>query len=411
MIENGINQDIIQQMNRRLIIRLLRKKGNCSRAELARWSKLKPATITNIINEFLELGLVKETGIIKTKKGRNAVGLSLSSREYKIIALRLSRKYFILGLFDISGNELSSAKYDILENDTSQDAFEKIKKQIRALINNCKEGQIIAIGCAIPGPFLRTEGKVALMSGFPNWQDIRIKTELEKEFDIPVNLEHDANVGALAYYWKLGAQKNETLLYIDAGQGIGAGILNNGELVVGALGIAGEIGHMTIEYNGVFCECGNRGCLEKYCSSIALTKAINKKIEEDNYSILKSNSTFNEITDAIRKDDKLAVSEYRKACEILGIGIVNILNIFNPNIIVIGDEMPMVSPEIMQESIEKIVKARVLKDIWDSTKIIVIKEDNNIVLGGASIVATEEILKNPLLLEKKTDYDRDLNKI
>lgn len=396
----GVNQDIIQQMNRSLIIRLLRMKGVCSRAELSRLTKLRPATITNIISEFQLWGLVKEEGLINEGIGRKAIGITLNSSEYKVIALRLSRKYFLVGLFDLGGHELQSYKFKISKKDTPKVVFAEIKKQIRSLLDNCNEGRVLAIGCAIPGPFLRKEGRVALLSEFPDWENIKIKQELEEEFSLPTYLEHDANVGALAYYWDMGVETNKSLVYFAAGQGIGAGIVSDGSLLVGALGSAGEVGHMSIDYKGSLCECGNKGCLEKYCSSIALTKAINKKIDEDNYSILPKGCDFGEIAEAVKKGDKLAVSEYKKACEMLAVGVVSIINVLNPDIVVIGDEMSTVDSNILLESVNSILKTRILPVILENMTIVVGKENTDKILAGASIVATEEILKTPLLFQK-----------
>jgi len=401
ILVKGINQDIIQQMNRVLIIRLMRMKGVCSRAELSRLTKLRPATITNIISEFQQWGLVREEGFINEGIGRKAIGITLNSLKYKVIALRLSRKYFLIGLFDLSGNELQSIKHKISKKDTPEIVFNEIKKQIHILLNNCHEGRVLAIGCAIPGPFLRKEGRVALLSEFPDWQNIKIKQELENEFGFPTYLEHDANAGALAYYWDMGVETNKSLVYFAAGQGIGAGIVSDGSLLVGALGSAGEVGHMCIDYNGAFCECGNKGCLEKYCSSIALTKAINRKLDEGNYSILSKGCDFGEIAEAVQKGDKLAVSEYRKACEMLAVGVVNIINILNPDIVVIGDEMSTVEPEILIESVNNVVKSRILPVILENMIIVVGKENTDKILTGASIVATEEILKTPFLFKSE----------
>lgn len=394
--DKGVNQDTLQELNRTLVLRLLKKKGVCSRADLARMTNLRPATISNIINEFQALGIVKEEGVINEGRGRNAIGVSFTL-EYKIIGVRISRRFFLTGLFDLNGNVLASNRTMILSSETPDMVFAKIQEEIKFLMEECTTGKVLAIGCAIPGPFFRKEGRVGLMSGFmlSDWKHIRIKEELEEKFNIPVYLEHDANVGALAYYWDMDVEKDKSLVYLAAGQGIGAGIVNDGKLLIGALGTAGEIGHMSIDYNGIFCECGNRGCLEKYGSSIALTKIINRKIEEGNYSSLSKGCNFNEISLAVKKGDHLAVSEYKKACDTIAVGIVNICYMVNPNIIVIGDEMANVVPEILLKSIEEIAKPRVLSEIWENMNVVIRNEDDSQILLGASIVAVEEIIKKP----------------
>lgn len=393
MYETGINQDNAQQINRELVLRFLRKNEGCSRIELAKMTNLKPATITNIISDFQNMGIVREIGTISEGKGRSAIRLALNPNSYSVISVRLARRYLIVGAFDFRGDKINSEKYAIEAWEKSEDVLADMKKYVHRAMENWTTGNVAAIGCAVPGPFLKKEGMVALMTGAPVWKDINIQEELEKEFNLPVFMEHDANAGALAHYWKSGTDLQQTLVYMALGQGVGAGIVEDGKLLVGRLGVAGEIGHMSICYNGRYCECGNRGCLETYCSSLAFTKEVNRKIADGNYSILKPNSSFQEIIAAVKAGDRLAVDEYRNACELLGVGLVNVINILNPDMIVVDEEMAAVSPEILKTSLEKVIKPAVLKQMWDNVEIVVGEGNQEAVLAGVAILAADEILR------------------
>lgn len=406
-MKKGVNQEDIQEMNRSLVIHLLREKGSCSRAQLAQMTGLKPTTITNVINNFIKWGLVKEEGLMNGGKGRRAISVTLNTTDYRVIGVRLSRKYFLVGLFDISGKQIEAAKFLIEKQQTPETVFAQIKKQIGELIQGHADNEILAIGFAIPGPFTRKEGRIVLMSEFPDWQNIFIKSELEKTFHLPTYLEHDANVGTLAEYWNMGISMDKTLVYIAAGQGIGAGIIVGGKLYKGAMGSAGEIGHTSIEYNGLYCECGNRGCLEKYCSSIAFPKAISKKIEEGSYSILKKDCTFAEAEVAVQKGDRLAIEEYIKACEFLSVGIINIINFLNPDFVVIGDDMSTVAPNILLDVVKKSVATRVLPEFQKYTTIKVSNISNDSILAGACIMAIEEIFKTPSMFSSEKSATTD----
>ena len=397
----GVNQEDIQNINRSLIIHLLRENGLCSRAQLAQMTGLKPTTITNVINDFLEWGLVKEEGLINGERGRRAIGVVLNTTNYRVIGVRLSRKYFLVGLFDISGKQIEAEKFPINKYEEPTDVFSQIKREIAKLIQNHSDSIVLAIGVAIPGPFMRREGRIVLMSEFPDWQNIFIEKELEKEFGLPVYLEHDANVGAFAEYWNTSISREKMLVYVAAGQGVGAGIIIDGKLMKGTLGTAGEIGHMCVDYNGLYCECGNRGCLEKYCSSIAFPKAVGKKVEEGSYSIVGKDCTFNEVAEAVRKGDRLAVEEYVKECEILAVGVINLINILNPDIIVIGDDMATVAPDLMLDTVKKTVSARVLPEILKSTTITCSNISSDSILAGACVMALEEIFKNPVIFSRQ----------
>lgn len=393
MYGKGINQNNIQQINRELVMRVLRKNEGCSRAELAKMTNLKPATITNIINDFQNLDMVKESGVIAEGKGRSAIRLTLNKNACNIVGIRLSRSYLIVGIFDTRGDEIKSVRYPIEAGMKPRDVLEKMIEYAEVAIHEWATGPVSAIGCAVPGPFLRKEGRVALMTGFPVWRDINIQKELEDKFDLPIFMEHDANAGALAYYWKYGGDLQKTLVYVAVGQGVGAGIVQDGNLLSGSLGVAGEIGHMSICHNGRYCECGNKGCLETYCSSLAFEKEIKRRIENGNYSSLKKESTFQEIVQAVRKGDRLAVDSYKEVCDCLGTGIVNVINMLNPDIIVVDEDVVSVAPEIMKDRLERAIKPAILPQVWDALEIIVGEGTQAFVLKGVAIHAMEERLR------------------
>ena len=394
MYGKGINQENIQLMNRELVLRVLRKNEGCSRAELAKMTNLKPATITNIINDFQKMNLVGESGTISEGKGRSAIRLMLNPKAYNVVGIRLSRSYLIVGVFDVRGDELKSVRYEIERSMTSKEVIVKIIEYANLAIHEWAEGQVAAIGCAVPGPYLRKEGRIALMTGFPVWNGVNIQKELEAEFDLPIFMEHDANAGALAHYWKQGIELQQTLVYVAVGQGVGAGIVQNGSLIGGQLGVAGEFGHMSISFDGRYCECGNRGCLETYCSSIAFEKEVQREIEQGNYSCLKKDCSFGEIVQAVRNGDRLAQECYQRFCDRLSVGIVNVINMLNPDTIVIDEEMVGVAPEILQERLEKVVQPSILPELWNNVKIVIGEGTQTFVLKGVAIFALEKILRD-----------------
>lgn len=394
MYESGINQDNAQQMNRELVLRFLRKNGVCSRIELAKLTNLNPATITNIINDFQRIGIVAETGTINEGKGRSAIGLSLNASKYSVIGIRLARYCMLVGAFDICGQEIWTEEYTFDPSMTPQDVLHLMKESVHKAINEWAGREVTAIGCVVPGPFIRKEGRVALMTGFLGWQNINIQEELEKEFQLPVYMEHDANAGAIAYYWKYGAELKQSLVYLAVGQGVGAGIIDDGNLLTGCLGVAGEIGHMSIDYNGRYCECGSRGCLEAYCSSLAFIREVKKKVHDGNYSIVKADSTFDEIRQAVQCGDRLAVDEYRKACDCLAAGVVNVINILNPETIIIDDEMVSVEPEILKSSLKKITEQSILHLVRQDLEIIIGNGTQESMLQGSAYYAIEEVLRS-----------------
>lgn len=395
-MKNGVNLDDVQKMNRALVMKLLMRSKVYSRAELSRMSGLRPATITNIINELRNVRLVKEEGIISGERGRNGIGISLDTYYYRVVGVRISKRYFSVGIFDIAGNTLENTRHKIMEDENPSNVMGRIVDEVENLIGRYPNKKTVAIGVAIPGPFFRNINEVC--SEYGQWPGVHIKETLEKHFGINVFIEHDAKTGALFYYWSLNLTSDQMLIYFSAGHGIGAGIVDHGKLLIGAMGTAGEIGHMSIRQNGLICKCGNRGCLEMYCGTTALVRIIRQRIKEGNYSVLEAGCDLAEVIEAIQKGDHLAVAEYENACDALGVGVANIINILNPDIIVIGDEMASISLDVMNERIINVLRKRVHPFQYKHTNLKVVEEKDDISLRGAAIFAIEELMKQDVML-------------
>lgn len=387
-LNKGINQDTIQGFNRSLIISLLRKQGMCSRVQLANTTGLKQATVTNIINDFIQWGFVKEVGFLNGIKGRRSIGIAINTDTFRVIGVRIARKYYSVGLFDLTGKMHKLQRVETNLEDQPRDIFANIKTMIQEFLKENQSYTILSIGVAIPGPFIQKEGRIGLMTEAEGWKDILIKKELEELYHIPVILEHDANAGVYAQQWhSREASECEVLIYVAVGQGIGAGIMIDGEVMKGSLGTAGEIGHTTINFNGLKCSCGNTGCLEKYCSSIAFTNAVNQAT--------KQNLTFEQIKELTKQGDPVCLQKFTESCAYLGIGIVNLINNFNPDMIILGDEMAHIQPDLMYDTICKTVKNRVIPEVWENLKIGFSNIKNDSILHGAAIVAINEVFENP----------------
>lgn len=391
-LAQGVNQDIIKEMNRSLILRLLLREKTCSRVHLARLSNLKQATLTNIISDLIEWGLVKEVAFLSGKKGRRSIGIAINTDDYRVLCVRLARRHFLVGVADLTGEIRRSVKVDTVPEDSPEDVVEQIKKTLHVTIAMEGKVSVLAMGVAIPGPFIRQKGQIALMTENTKWNNVSIKEKLEMAFQVPVFCEHDANAGVIAQQRFVGDTCGEEgFIYVIAGQGVGAGVIANGDILKGTLGIAGEIGHTTICYDGPQCACGNRGCLERYCSSIAFTNAVNEE------RVGLSPLNFKEISIMTREGDPVCVEKYRQAAYYLALGIVNLVNSFNPSLIIVGDEMAHVLPDEMLTVLREVVQTRVLPEIYANMQIRISDISSNSALNGAGIVAINEIFANPLL--------------
>ena len=388
----GINQDVTQEMNRSLLLKSLRREGVCSRAHLAALTGLKQATVTNIMKDFLNWGIVKEVGFLNGSKGRRSIGVSINPDGYRVIGVRLARKHYSVGLFDLTGKEIVKERVDFEpeKQPGAEEILNQIAGRMRLMIQQYGKDTVLAAGLAVPGPFIAKKNRIALITGADIWKDIDLKAFFDREMDIPVFLEHNANAGAYAHMWDLkDAYHDDILVYIAAGQGIGAGIVMNGRIYEGMLGTAGEIGHMTIDRNGKPCACGNRGCLERYASSLELVKAVYGERAG------MEGCNFEDLEQGIRSGDTAYTEHYRRACESLGVGIINIVNVINPDRIIIGDDMARPNPELMEQTVRETVQKGILPDVWEELTLSISTYQGDPILTGGAIVAIDRVFDSP----------------
>jgi len=388
------NLEDVKEMNLSLIIKLMQKMKICSRAELAAASGLRQSTITNIMNELIQCGMVSETGNIKGRKGRRSIAISLNSQAFKVIGIRLTRTCFMVGRFDIAGNEDCVDTITIGAEQSAEAVIADIEKVLEHMIVTCNE-KILGIGVAVPGPLIISEERIVFMTGRSGWENVRFRKYFADKFQIPVFIEHDANAGVLAEWW-FGYNNLErgTFVYVAAGQGIGVGIAVDGKVLHGALGIAGELGHMSVDYKGPQCQCGNRGCLELYCSILSMIKNINDGILKGIPSMLSVNSTIQQIAEAVASHDKLATEVFERTAWFLGFGLASFVNLYNPDTIIIGDELSIMGDRLL-EIVTQTIKSHVLAEIYENLQVRFTSFQRDPALIGAVALAVDKALLKP----------------
>ena len=244
-----------------------------------------------------------------------------------------------MGLFDFDGNVLD--KWEIPTR--TQDSGKLILPDIAAAVlekleeKNLKKDEISGVGIGVPGP-VDADG-VIYMAANLGWGVMNISEILSNLIGIPVKAGNDANVAALGEMWKGGGQGYKNLVAVTLGTGVGGGIIVNGEMLSGATGAGGEIGHIHVEDSeSQCCGCGNKGCLEQYTSATGIVRLANRKLEENKTdSILRgSEVSAKSVFDAVKTGDKLAMEVAEEFGEYLGKALAAIAGVVNPEIFVIG---------------------------------------------------------------------------
>ena len=398
--QKGKNLGDIQEMNRSLVLRLLKKHEVCSRAKLAKISGLNQATITNIINEFLKWGLVMETGLIDGEKGRRSIGVQINQKEYYVIGVRLQRRIFKVGLFDVFGECVIKRTF----NHETLDPFvvtEKMTREITNLLQEYEDRKILGIGIAVPGPYFQSEGRIRAITDFDGWDNVAFREHMASSFDIPMIIDHDANAGALAEWWVIPNELTQgTAIYFSVDEGVGAGIINNGRVFRGALGTAGEVGHMSIDKNGEACECGNRGCLVKCGSVHAMMRLAEHEMHRFPDTVLTPGFTYENLFGAIRTGDRLAVFAFREVSYNLAIGIINIICAYGANEIIIGHTLSEIGEPLIR-TLHEFIKERTFLPFLERVNIRLTAFEEDAIFIGSAALAIDYCLDRTKLFENR----------
>ena len=390
----GNNTSDLTEMNRSAIVRILQQREVCTRAEIAKMMGLTQASITKLVAYLIDMGIVSEVGIVKGNGNRRSIGLRLNAEKNLVIGVKFSRHVFAIGVFDISGKLYTQSETEFSLDENTGKVLTAMKDQIRKLLDEYEN--VVAIGLALPGPYLRKEGRIAMVTRMPSWHNINFIDEFKNEFDKPVFIEQDANAGALAEWW-FGdhGRPLSSLTYFLVGEGVGSGVVDHDSLLLGYQGIASEVGHISIDYNGSTCECGNKGCLELYCSTMALLKKAEKELPElfkEKYE--NRSEAVARIVEAARKGNEKAVRVLQEIATYIGYGCVTLINAYDPEIIVIGDSVSQ-GDEFLLPTIKKIVEERTIPEVSSKVRIEISRLKVDPTLYGAAAIATDRVLRKP----------------
>lgn len=386
----GLSIEGVQGHNRQVILKALHDLGTCSRKEISVVSGLDQATVTRAIGPLLENGVVEEVGLVKGGRGRRSINLDFSATGRHIVCFRLQRRSFSIAAFNLRGEPVEPEEFPIPRGQPAAETFANIAQAMERRIAGMN--QIDGIGIAVPGPFLERDERVILITESPEWQGFDLIPELRSRFpEIPVYSTHDAKAAALTE-WRHTARTNGTkvLLYVSAGQGIGSALVVGGEVYRGALGLAGEMGHMSINVDGPLCKCGNTGCLELFASRIALLRAIRERAT----TRLTKDATFVEVVDAYADGDTVATEEVNKVARYLAQGIINCINFANPDLIVIGDEYAMLGEPFLN-AIKVYIEKAILPSVYSSVRIELSSLIEDTVLKGTFLDVFSQIYLGP----------------
>lgn len=382
---SGANQSLARKHNSSSILNLLRLNGTLSRASLAKQIGLTRSTISRIVDDLIADKLVTEVELSLGKKGRPGMLLELNPQGGSAIGIEIGVNFISILLTDFTANVIWRERISLPDDATSDDYLFEAEQLARKASELASARHLRQMGIGV-GVWGLVDYKKGIIRYAPNlmWRDIPLKDKWEDKFRVPVYLENDANAAALGEYY-FGAGRNiEDFLYISMDIGIGGGIISDGKLFRGESGYAGEIGHMLIDRHGDLCSCGKVGCLETLVGRRVIIKRYQRETGEGNI-------TLEEIIRRGKSGDKVAKAIFEDVSVVLGMGIGNLVNIFNPQRIILGWSLGQ-AYDLLLPTLSKSIRKNSLSDPLNKLDVVPFTNGaDDCVLGCVALVLDEII--------------------
>lgn len=356
--DRGTNSETIFTQNRRLILKLIKNSDVITRKEIIEKTGLKGATITIIINEFLESGIIKKIGLMEGTSGRRVMGFRFASEDYCTISIRISVSYIKVGVYDLNNQNLYIKKifFDTLSN--INNTCDLIVDEVEAAKETYKDKTVIGVGVGVEGPYVIQNGYYKLWQPRNTEEYFDIGKVLAEKIPYPI-LINKSNNFAVYNSWK-NESKNTTLgihVNISVSNTIACGIIYNGEIVNGCSGTVGLLGNFPV-FQGNMEEALT---LNDVCSSSAIVNKVYMCLDEypnSSLQAVKENLNIRDVINAFINEDELGVRIFTEAGIHLGKAVGIIVNLLNPDYIYIGDELPLNSKmhEIIEEEAKRYCK-------------------------------------------------------
>ncbi len=336
---------LIQELNQTIIFKTIRKYGPISRSEIAKKNKISPTTVTAAVRKLLQQGLVCENGVGLSSGGRKPILIQFSPNSRFVIAVVITNSSIKIAEMNLKA-EVHREKIFHIHNITGQLVIDSLLQYIDQFLNQYSDlANCIGISIISPGIIDVAKGIIYENTKL-KFKNIHLKKIIEEKYKLRTWLENDTNAIVLAERIFGSYTKFKNIVYITIADGVGAGIIFNGAVLRGSNGGAGEFGHTSVDKNGVQCDCGNKGCLENYVSWPVIYSKILSSITSGKHTIMLelAKGDINQISPfvlhaALKGGDKLAKDIMEETAEYLAIGITNIVNLLNPDIIILGGKV------------------------------------------------------------------------
>jgi predicted NBD/HSP70 family sugar kinase len=387
------DRDLMKAINQFNILNTIRGEKSISRIELAQITGQSRASVTNITARLIENNLIYEKEIKDSnQRGRKRVMLALNADAAYVVGIKVSAFMISCAVTDMQADIRSSIDLPVR---TSNKPVEFIADLIEEGVSYCisqaglTPSMISGIGTGIPGLIDKKKG-INHWTLFYQKDNVPLRKLIQDRFDIPVWVENDANTVTLAHQWFGHGRGIDNFLVVTIEDGVGMGIVVNGQLYTGEKGMAAEFGHVVVKPGGRPCRCGKNGCIEAYISNFSIISQAADILKQDR-TLLK----YEQVVDAANKKNLKIKKLFNHAGEILGTGIAGLIQIFSPKRIIFSGR-GVESGDLLFAPMRKQIKLLTNKEVFQSCEIVIQKFCDTDWARGAASLALQELYKSPI---------------
>lgn len=342
------------------VLRMIWEARRISRAEIARRAGLSRSTVSEVVEELLPSGLIAEAGEGDSQGGRRPIVLEFQDDAGVLLGVDIGASHVSVVLTDLRGRVRAWHHLDFpARSDPAGTGALVLELCERAMAEaRARRARLVGIGIGVPSPVDPRDPERLSAIALPAWNGRLTLEALRERFRVPLRIDNDANLGALAERWWGSARDLDDFAYVKVATGIGSGHFVNGRIYRGSTGVAGEIGHVAIDPRGAPCNCGNRGCLQTYIGTKALldrVASLRAQYPESALGALRDPSLW-QVEEAALADDPLALHVVREAAEYLGIAVAGMMNLLNPAAVIIGGSIARLGERLLSPLRETVLR-------------------------------------------------------
>ena len=381
------------------LLRLLWEEQAISRAEIARRADLSRSTVSDAVTPLLASGLIVESGIGASRGGRRPIVLTFQDDAHVLVGIDIAFADVRVVVTDLRGRLLAQRQtaHPVGADPVGTRALLVAMVDAALADTGVPPSRLLGIGVALPSPVDPRQPARVHPLALPAWQGRHGLELLESRYGVPVFVDNDANLGALAERWWGAARGIDDFTYIKLATGVGSGHMIDGRIYRGGSGVAGEIGHLTIDPNGLPCNCGNRGCLGTYVGSEALVaraRTLAPQVPGTRLSL--ETLTVTAIEEAALAGDPLAIQLMHEAAEVLGIAVAGVLNLLNPQVVILDGGLARLEEQLLQPLRETVMRRTFVSAVASASIRSSTLGTFGVALGAATLLLMEA-LRDPML--------------